>query len=76
MARGQKRQGVSRDSCSVMRREREGTRRAFLVAGEVVGVVHDGAAEMAEHEPEDGEENFLGCRGHAGRVSQAGRSQE
>lgn len=43
-----------------------------LVAGEVVEVVHDGAAQMAEHEPEDGLENFLGCRRHAGRVSHAG----
>ena len=27
---------------------------ARLAAGEVVEVVHDGTAEMAEHEPEDG----------------------
>ena len=33
-----------------------------LVAGEVVEVVHDGAAQMAEHEPEHGLENFFGCR--------------
>lgn len=43
-----------------------------LVAGEVVEVVHDGTAQMAEHEPEDSLENFFGCRGHAGRVSHAG----
>jgi hypothetical protein len=43
-----------------------------LVAGEVMEVVHDGAAQVAEHEPEHGLENFLGCRRHAGRVSQAG----
>ena len=35
-------------------------------------VVHDGAAQMAEDEPEHGLENFLGCRRHAGRVSQVG----
>lgn len=35
-------------------------------------VVHDGAAQMAKDEPEHGLENFLGCRRHAGRVSQAG----
>jgi hypothetical protein len=34
-------------------------------------VVHDGAAQMAEHEPEGGLENFFVCRRHAGRVSQA-----
>jgi hypothetical protein len=33
-------------------------------------VMHDGAAQMAEHEPEDGLEDFLGCRRHAGRVSE------
>ena len=43
-----------------------------LVPAEVVEVVHDGAAQMAEHEPEDGLENFLGCGRHAGRVSQLG----
>jgi hypothetical protein len=36
----------------------------------VVEVVHDGAAQMAEHEPEHGLENFFGCRRHAGRVPQ------
>jgi hypothetical protein len=45
---------------------------ARLIAGEVMEVVHDGAAQMAEHEPEDGLENFFGCRRHAGRVSQVG----
>jgi len=35
-------------------------------------VVHDGAAQMAEHEPEYGLEDFLGSRRHAGRVSQVG----
>lgn len=45
---------------------------AFLVAGEVMEVVDGGAAQMAEHKPEHGLENFLGCRRHAGRVSQAG----
>ncbi len=45
---------------------------ARLIAGEVMEVVHDGAAQMAEHEPEHGLENFLGCRRHAGRVSQVG----
>jgi len=35
-------------------------------------VVHDGAAQMAEHEPEDGLEDFFGCRRHPGRVSQVG----
>src|SRR6202008_843222 len=34
---------------------------ALLTAGEVMEVVHDGAAQMAEHEPEDCLENFLGC---------------
>jgi hypothetical protein len=38
----------------------------------VMEVVHDGAAQMAEHEPEHGLENFFGCRRHAGRVSQVG----
>jgi hypothetical protein len=33
-----------------------------LVAGEVMEVVHDGAAQMAEHEPEHSLENFFGCR--------------
>ena len=33
---------------------RAGQRRRGLVAGEVVEVVHDGAAQMAEHEPEGG----------------------
>jgi len=33
-----------------------------LVAGEVVEVVHDGAAQMAEDEPEHGLEDFFGCR--------------
>ena len=35
-------------------------------------VVHDGATQMAEHEPEYGLKNFLSCRRHAGRVSQVG----
>ncbi len=43
-----------------------------LVAAEVMEVVHHGAAQVAEHEPEDGLENFLGCWRHAGRVSQVG----
>ena len=43
-----------------------------LVAGEVVEVVHDGAAQMAEDEPEHGLESFLGCGRHAERVSQVG----
>ena len=34
--------------------------------------MHDGAAQMAEHEPEHGLENFFGCWRHAGRVSQVG----
>jgi len=42
-----------------------------LAAGEVMEMVHDGAAQMAEDEPEHRLENFLGCRRHAGRVSQA-----
>lgn len=50
--------------------ERKG--HAFLVVAEMVEVVHDCAAQMAEHEPEDGQENFLGCRRHAGRVSRMG----
>src|SRR5690242_2295410 len=45
---------------------------ARLVAGEVMEMVHDGAAQVAEHEPEDGLENFFGCRRHAGRVSRKG----
>lgn len=71
-AGGRERQGVSRDSCSVICGEGEGTRTVFLVACEVMEVMHDGAAQMAEHEPEDGLEHFLGCRRHAGRVSQVG----
>ena len=69
-AGGRERQGVSRGACSVICGQGEGTRTAFLVAGEVMEVVHDGATQMAEHEPEDGLEDFLGCRRHAGRVSQ------
>ena len=38
--------------------ERKG--HAFLVVAEMVEVVHDCAAQMAEHEPEDGQEDFLG----------------
>jgi hypothetical protein len=34
----------------------------LLIRVEVMEVLHDGAAQMAEHEPEDGLENFLGCR--------------
>lgn len=34
---------------------------ALLTAGKVVEVVHDGAAQMAEDEPEHCLENFLGC---------------
>ena len=71
-AGGRERQGVSRGACSVICGQGEGTRTAFLVAGEVMEVVHDGATQMAEHEPEDGLEDFLGCRRHAGRVSQVG----
>jgi hypothetical protein len=33
---------------------------ALLTAGKVVEVVHDGAAQMAEDEPEYGLEDFLG----------------
>jgi len=33
-----------------------------LVATEVMEVMHDGAAQVAEDEPEYGLENFLGCR--------------
>ena len=50
----------------------EQEKRARLVPAEVMEVVHHGAAQMAEHEPEDCLENFLGCRRHAGRVSQVG----
>src|SRR5216683_4761899 len=71
-ARGRERQGVSRDSCCVICGEGEGTHGASLISGEVMEVVHDGAAQMAEHEPEHGLENFFGCRRHAGRVSQVG----
>ena len=42
--------------------EEAGRRAARLIAGEVVQVVHDGAAQMAKHEPEDCLENFFGCR--------------
>jgi hypothetical protein len=51
---------------------RTGNAGAKSVAAEVVEVVHDGAAQVAEHEPEHGLENFLGRRRHAGRVSQLG----
>jgi hypothetical protein len=51
---------------------RAGEAGTRLITGEVMEVVHDGAAQMAEHEPEHGLENFLGCRRHGGRVSQAG----
>lgn len=43
-----------------------------LIPAEVMEVVHDGAAQMPEDEPEHGLENFLGCWRHAGRVSQLG----
>ena len=33
-----------------------------LIATEVMKVVHDGAAQMAEDEPEHSLENFFGCR--------------
>jgi hypothetical protein len=49
-----------------------GTRGAFLIGGEVMKMVHDSAVQMVEHEPEHCSENFLGCRRHAGRVSQVG----
>ena len=49
-----------------------GQQSVVLIASEVVEVVHDGAAQMAEDEPEHGLENFFGCRRHAGRVSQVG----
>jgi hypothetical protein len=44
-----------------------------LVPAEMMDVVHDGAAQMSEHEPENGLQNFLSCRRHAGRVSQVGK---
>ncbi len=50
----------------------EQEKRARLIAGEVMEVMHDGAAQVAEHEPEDCLENFFGCRRHAGRISQVG----
>jgi len=42
------------------RARRKGKAGAKSVAAEVVEVVHDGAAQVAEHEPEDGLENFFG----------------
>jgi len=48
-----------------------GAESKLLIAGEVMEVVHDGAAQMAEDEPEYSLEDFLGCRRHAGRISQA-----
>ena len=50
----------------------EQEKRARLIAAEVMEVMHDGAAQVAEHEPEDCLENFFGCRRHAGRISQVG----
>jgi len=52
------------------RDHRAGVAGTRLTAGEVMEVVHGGAAQVAEHEPEDGLENFFGCRRHGGRVSQ------
>ena len=43
------------------RNKEQGTRAALLVPGEVMEVVHDGATQMAEDEPEYGLEDFLGC---------------
>jgi len=52
------------------RDHRAGDAGARLVAGEVMEVVYDGAAQVAEHEPENGLEDFFGCWRHAERVSQ------
>jgi len=50
--------------------EEDRTRAARLVGGEVVEVVHHGATQVAEDEPENGLEDFFGCWRHAERVSQ------
>jgi hypothetical protein len=54
------------------RDHRAGEAGTRLIAGEVVEVVHDGATQVAEDEPENGLEDFFGCRRHPGRVSQVG----
>jgi len=64
-----KRSNGGNKEAQLHRAEEAGTR---LVAGEVMEVVHDGAAQMAAHEPEDRLENFFGCRRHAGRLSPVG----